>query len=60
MQHLLHYFGVRQGREETKSFTSRYHPDALHSVFHHHDTGVQPPLLKHIENVTLGEGGSTI
>lgn len=52
MQQLLHFLGVQQGWEEMKCFTSNYHPNSLCSVFHHHDTGMQPLLLKHTENVS--------
>lgn len=40
-----------------KSFISHYHPESLHSVFHHHDTGERPVLSKHPENVSQEEKG---
>lgn len=57
MQHLLHCLGVQQALEEMKSFISLYHPESLHSVFHHHDTGERPLLSKHPENVSQEERG---
>lgn len=57
MQHLLHCLGVQQAQEEMKSFISLYHPESLHSVFHHHDTGERPLLSKHPENVSQEERG---